>query len=263
MNGFAQIPYWYFKSALTDEQCNMIIEKGMSAISLAKQKGENVEGSTFGDTHKKDDSKDAKPRGELTLQGAKKKRKDNTYIRDSKIGWLSDQEIYGLINPFVTEANERAGWLFDVDWVEPAQFTTYGEGGFYSWHKDSLGDHNNVFKPWDKNIGPFKTDASGNPILNRLGEKQPPAQYTSDINFIGKVRKLSVTVNLTNPKNYSGGNLKFDLGPHAEKRFHTATEARPRGSIIVFPSYLEHTVTPIKKGNRYSLVMWFLGRPFR
>ena len=68
--------------------------------------------------------------------------------------------------------------------------------------------------------------------------------------------------NLTNPKNYKGGNLKFDMGPHHPKRYHTCTEIRPRGSIIVFPSHLYHQVTPVTEGTRYSLVMWNLGRPF-
>lgn len=263
MSGFTEIPYWYFNGALNDEQCNYIIEKGLTSISLAKEQGASIEGTTFGDEHKGDDEKIAL--GELTLQAAKKKgiKKEETYVRDSQIGWVSDPEIYEMIMPFVRGANEGAGWNFDIDWCEPTQFTTYGVGGFYSWHKDGHGDHINVFKRWDKDLGPFKVDKDGNEVLDSNGEKVAPAGYVSDENFIGKVRKLSVTVNLTNPKNYSGGNLKFDLGPHAKKRFHTATEARPRGSIIVFPSYLEHTVTPVTKGNRYSLVMWCLGRPFR
>ena len=40
-------------------------------------------------------------------------------------------------------------------------------------------------------------------------------------------------------------------------------EIRPKGSIIVFPSFLYHQVTPITKGTRYSLVMWVLGRPWQ
>ena len=266
MSHFQEIPYWYFDSALTDDQCNKIIEKGLSAMELAKQQGGDIEGTTFGYTHKKDDDTDKPIMGELTPEGARKKGLDpnKTIVRDSKISWLSDPEIYDMINPFINAANENAGWNFEVDWIEPAQFTTYGVGGFYGWHKDGNGDHPNAFKKWDRETGPFRLDENGDPILNKNGEKIAPSGYVDDEKFIGKVRKLSVTVNLTNPKNYKGGNLKFDLGPHAKgKRYHTAIEARPRGSIIVFPSYMEHTVTPLTKGNRYSLVMWCLGRPFR
>ena len=31
------------------------------------------------------------------------------------------------------------------------------------------------------------------------------------------------------------------------------------GSIIVFPSFVEHRVTPVTEGIRYSLVSWFVG----
>ena len=82
-------------------------------------------------------------------------------------------------------------------------------------------------------------------------------------NMWDKIRKISMTVNLTNPKNYAGGNLKFDFGHHNAKRFHVCQEIRPTGSIIIFPSYTHHCVTPVTRGTRYSLVLWSLGKPWR
>ena len=41
------------------------------------------------------------------------------------------------------------------------------------------------------------------------------------------------------------------------------TEIRPQGSVIVFPSFVWHRVTPVTKGTRYSLVLWTCGQPFR
>jgi len=41
------------------------------------------------------------------------------------------------------------------------------------------------------------------------------------------------------------------------------TEIRPKGSIVVFPSYVFHRVTPVTRGTRYSLVCWSVGKPFR
>ena len=35
------------------------------------------------------------------------------------------------------------------------------------------------------------------------------------------------------------------------------------GSMVFFPSFLLHEVMPVTKGTRYSLVMWFLGNPWR
>ena len=82
--------------------------------------------------------------------------------------------------------------------------------------------------------------------------------------MINKIRKLSLTINLNLPGEYEGGNLKFDFGPHSTgNRYHECTEIRPQGSIIIFPSYIYHQVTPVTKGTRYSLVLWTLGKPFK
>ena len=41
------------------------------------------------------------------------------------------------------------------------------------------------------------------------------------------------------------------------------TKARARGSVIIFPSFVWHRVTPVTKGTRYSMVMGDLGAPWR
>jgi PKHD-type hydroxylase len=41
------------------------------------------------------------------------------------------------------------------------------------------------------------------------------------------------------------------------------TEIRPRGSIVVFPSFMWHRVKPVTKGTRYSLVLWNIGDPWK
>jgi PKHD-type hydroxylase len=71
------------------------------------------------------------------------------------------------------------------------------------------------------------------------------------------VRKLSVTIQLSDDKDYEGGNLLL----HYEKDpIKAPTE---QGKVIVFPSYMLHEVTPVTKGTRYSLVCWVTGTPFR
>jgi PKHD-type hydroxylase len=97
-----------------------------------------------------------------------------------------------------------------------------------------------------------------------FGEHLPHDSHVTDNpNMIGKIRKLSVTVSLSDPNDYVGGNLKFDLGPHRPDRYHECEEIRPRGSIIVFPSHVYHQVTPVTSGTRYSLVNWSLGKPWK
>ena len=63
---------------------------------------------------------------------------------------------------------------------------------------------------------------------------------------------------------YEGGNLEFDFGTLSGKdRIKICEEIKPKGSIIVFPSFLPHRVSPITKGTRYSLVLWSLGPPWQ
>ena len=52
-------------------------------------------------------------------------------------------------------------------------------------------------------------------------------------------------------------------GNDADSTVITATETSKKGSIIIFPSFNWHQVTPVTRGTRYSLVMWNLGEPWR
>jgi len=74
-------------------------------------------------------------------------------------------------------------------------------------------------------------------------------------------RKLSVSVNLSNPKDYEGGNLEFK-DYWGNEVLKPVNQMRLQGTIIVFPSALFHRVTPVKRGRRYSLVQWYSGPDF-
>ena len=88
--------------------------------------------------------------------------------------------------------------------------------------------------------------------------------FSEDNKKWGKVRKISMTLNLTDPDTYEGGNLKFDLGPHAKgDRIKICDDSRLQGSLIIFPSFTYHCVTPVTSGTRYSLVLWCLGKPWQ
>ena len=151
--------------------------------------------------------------------------------RNSNIVWMDDRWIYKEIQPYVHEANKNAGWNFDWDFSESCQFTIYKKGQYYDWHCDS----------WDK------------PYMEEGPTK-------------GKIRKLSVTVTLTDPKEYKGGELEFDfrnLDPDKKPNIRACTEILPKGSLVVFPSFVWHRVKPVTKGERNSLVIWNLGYPFK
>jgi PKHD-type hydroxylase len=107
----------------------------------------------------------------------------------------------------------------------------------------------------------FRFDLSG------LGEMIQIARYDADDDGrydwhqdIGATisRKLSVTVQLTNPTNYDGGDLEiYKSGNEALKA------SRARGAVTIFPSYQLHRVAPVTRGTRCSLVCWVSGNPFR
>jgi PKHD-type hydroxylase len=69
-------------------------------------------------------------------------------------------------------------------------------------------------------------------------------------------RKLSMSVQLCDEAEYDGGDLEFCACSQLEPR-------RRRGTIIVFPSFLAHQVTPITRGTRCSLVTWAHGPVFK
>jgi PKHD-type hydroxylase len=153
--------------------------------------------------------------------------------RNSNIVWMNEPWIYNEILPYVHTANKSANWNFEINWTENCQFTKYNIGQFYDWHQDS----------WEK-----------------------PYDIPNENNKNGKIRKLSVTCSLSDPKDYEGGNLEFDCRkeePGQKNNIITCDQIKPRGSIIVFPSHLWHRVQPVTKGIRYSLVMWNLGYPFK
>ena len=56
---------------------------------------------------------------------------------------------------------------------------------------------------------------------------------------------------------YEGGDLEFGITDDSGEKNYTAP--RTSGSIIIFPSFLSHRVTPITKGRRYSLITWMNG----
>jgi len=70
-------------------------------------------------------------------------------------------------------------------------------------------------------------------------------------------RKLSITVQLSDPDDYEGGDLQFMINKEI------VNAPREKGTIVVFPSFIMHRVTPIIKGTRQSIVGWVSGPPYR
>ena len=138
--------------------------------------------------------------------------------RITTISWIPFKEMpemYKDIEKTMLQANNNHFGFEGMRLTEPGQFTHYLTGGFYEWHMD-----NDV-----------------------VGKHQPP------------VRKISMTLLLSDPSTFEGGELEFmSKGKTAKLK---------QGQAIFFSSWLQHRVKPVTKGERYSLVMWFGGPPFK
>jgi PKHD-type hydroxylase len=87
----------------------------------------------------------------------------------------------------------------------------------------------------------------------------PGGKYGKHVDCVynGQVRKLSFTLQLSDPSSYEGGDLSLHLNDSP------TLMSRVQGSVALFPSYVLHEVTPVTKGTRYSLVSWVTGKPFK
>jgi len=73
-------------------------------------------------------------------------------------------------------------------------------------------------------------------------------------------RKLSYSIQLSNSDEYEGGDLVF--WPDDNNTTEMSKMMRQRGTIIVFPSYKVHAITPVTKGIRNCIVGWMHGDAF-
>lgn len=201
--------YWWFNGVLPERWCDYVLQSGLKNNRSTAFIGDK------GDKHN---------HSQEELNELRK-------IRNSDIAWLDQHWIYREIHPFIDTANENAGWNFQWNWTETAQFTEYKPGQFYGWHQDSLN------KSYE----------------NKEGK-----------NYNGKIRKLSCSILLSSSDEYEGGELQFKgLDGNKDATVTTAKEAAKKGSITIFPSFNWHQVTPVTKGVRHSLVTWNLGEPWK
>ena len=144
--------------------------------------------------------------------------------RKSIISWIPFAKVvplYQVIRQWMEITNNNYFGFDTVQLSEPAQYAEYSKGGFYNWHMDS----------------------------------------DIEMKLMPTVRKISMTLLLSDPKDYEGGDLEIFNGDtlNSEKNKFKLKQ----GYAVFFASFLLHRVMPVIKGNRKSLVMWFGGSPLR
>ena len=140
-------------------------------------------------------------------------------MRVTTISWIPFKvmpEMYKRIERSMLQVNGNHFGYEGMQLTEPAQFTEYPKGGFYDWHIDA-----------DTNC-----------------HYEPP------------VRKISMTILLSNASEFEGGDLEFMTKGNKPPQLI-------QGQAIFFCSLIRHHVAKVKKGVRRSLVMWFGGPPFK
>jgi len=142
-------------------------------------------------------------------------------VRSSKIKWIPhNSEWDWLYNKFKDMISEANNELWKFNIHDIIENIQYTE-----YHATDDGHYD-----WHQDIGPG--DAS--------------------------LRKISLTVQLTDSESYTGGDLEIWQGG----KVHDPT---PRGSgiVIIFPSYMMHRVSPVTRGVRRSLVLWVGGQHYK
>lgn len=152
---------------------------------------------------------------------------EDTGTRIADIAWIEPDDDSMWMFDKLAKLAQRANrtWRFDLTgFTEDLQFTRYGTpGAFYDWHQDGL----------DGDVA---------------------------------VRKLSMVVQLSDPDDYDGSDLEL-FAVNEESESDGAAEwtraTRTRGTVIAFPAFEFHRVTALERGERFSLVSWLGGPPFR
>lgn len=92
----------------------------------------------------------------------------------------------------------------------------------------------------------------------RYGEGQHYRWHVDTFTLSGrpKDRKITCVALLNDVSEWEGGELQLRL-------YDEYKAPMEKGVVIAFPSILEHRVTPVLKGFRYTATIWFHGPRFR
>ena len=145
-------------------------------------------------------------------------------IRSCKVGWINSKEVKSKVSKIVEILGKDVfGYDMFEEGIEPIQYTTY------SYNKNRLyKDHYN----WHMD--------------------------SSFEDFGNTDRKLSFSLQLSEPEEYGGCNLEFFGAKGLDKNVF-----RAKGTLVIFPSFMYHKVTPIERGVRKVLVGWVRGPKFK
>ena len=157
-------------------------------------------------------------------------------IRKSGNAWIDGSNwVAGFVWYYIMKANHE-NFMYDIEGIDSneIQYTEYQKGEYYDWHvDDNIGRC--LFN--DKALASASNHGENIAILN--------GEY---------IRKLSFSIQLSDPEDYEGGELEFNV--NNEERFFAPNK---KGTVIIFDSRTQHRVREVKSGVRKSLVGWVVG----
>ena len=165
----------------------------------------------------------------------------NKKKRDSKNAWIwSSHWVTGFLWHYVQMAN-RKNFFYDISHIdnESLQYTKYSKGQFYNWHNDA---GLSQFHSSNVTIGASESTTNEEYHKDKLSENYE------------LVRKLSFSLQLSDPDDYEGGNVQL-----LDESNRSYIAPRNRGAIILFDSRTQHRVLKVTKGVRRSIVGWVVG----
>ena len=135
----------------------------------------------------------------------------------------------------------------DVHWL-------HFQNDDYKWIYERVGD---ISRKFNAETYQFEFDRCTDLQLARYTVDQHYDWHT-DLGADGySRRKLSIALMLSDRADFEGGELQF-----GGAQFTRSAEVE-QGDAILFPAWARHRVTPVTSGERWTLVGWWLGPPFR
>jgi predicted 2-oxoglutarate/Fe(II)-dependent dioxygenase YbiX len=172
-------------------------------------------------------------------------------------GLLSEPEMDQLIASHASLLTEsKLGTGRSSTEVRRSQTVFLQKAGAYEWLYDRVWQ-----AAQELNQRFFCVDVSG--IEERIqlarydGSDQGFYTWHTDFADLAPRRKISITVQLARPDEYEGGDLELLFSGRPYKM------EKARGTLIAFPSFALHRVTPVTRGTRWSLVAWISGARWR
>ena len=157
-------------------------------------------------------------------------------VRKSSNAWIDGSNwVSGFVWYYIMKAN-RENFMYDIEGIDTneIQYTEYQKGEYYDWHIDD-----DITRCMVNDNVLTSADNHGENIAILNGEY---------------IRKLSFSIQLSDPEDYEGGELEFNV--NNEERFFAPNK---KGTVIIFDSRTQHRVREVKSGVRKSLVGWVVG----